>query len=480
MASSVLKDLGKKLQKKEISPVELLQGYLKQIDKYDNKINAFIEIDRDQALQAAEESAKRIQSGKSLSEYDGIPVGIKDNIVIQGRRSTCASKILEGFISPYSATVIEKLTAQGMIPMGRLNMDEFAMGSSTENSVYKTTRNPYDLERAPGGSSGGSASAVAADYLPVTLGSDTGGSIRQPAAFTGIVGLKPTYGTVSRYGLIAFASSLDQIGPFTKYVSDNEIIYNIIKGIDPRDSTSLPESMYNVRSYDLKSLKIGVPRSLIESVSPEVKKSFDQVLDFLGKEVLTKGKIVDVDLPHQKYGIAVYYLTATSEASANLARFDGIRYGNRASGGKDLNDIYEMSRTQGFGSEVKRRILLGTYALSSGYYDAFYGKAQRTRALIQQDYIKAFEDMDVILMPTAPSVPFKIGEKTSNPIEMYLSDVLTVGASLAGIPSISVPGPFEKLPVGIQIQGHFFSENILFELGQKIQQAFPSPLPPLS
>jgi aspartyl-tRNA(Asn)/glutamyl-tRNA(Gln) amidotransferase subunit A len=477
MASSILKNLSKKLQKKEISPVELLNGYLKQIDKYDSKINAFIEVDREQALDAARESEKRIQSGKSLSEFDGIPVGIKDNIVVKGRRSYCASKILEGFVSPYSATVIEKLTGQGMIPMGRLNMDEFAMGSSTENSAYKTTRNPYDLERSPGGSSGGSAAAIAADYLPVTLGSDTGGSIRQPAAFTGIVGIKPTYGTVSRYGLIAFASSLDQIGPFTKYATDNEIIYNMIKGADPMDSTCISESMYKIPPYDLKSLKIGVPRSLLENLSPEVKKSFDSVIDFLEKEVITDGKIVDVDLPHQKYGIAVYYLTATSEASANLARFDGVRYGNRAKDIKDLNELYEKSRTQGFGAEVKRRILLGTYALSSGYYDAFYGKAQKTRTLIRQDYLNAFENMDVILMPTAPSVPFKIGEKTSDPVEMYLSDVLTVGASLAGIPAISVPGPFEKLPVGIQIQGSYFSENLIFELSKKIQEAFPSPKP---
>ncbi|MDH4263287.1 MAG: Asp-tRNA(Asn)/Glu-tRNA(Gln) amidotransferase subunit GatA [Spirochaetia bacterium] len=480
MASSILNDLSKKIQKKEISPVELLNGYLKQIDRHDSKINAFIEVDREQALEAARESEKRIQAGKSLSPYDGIPVGIKDNIVVKGRRSTCASKILEGFISPYSATVVDKLTNQGMIPMGRLNMDEFAMGSSTENSAFKKTCNPYDLERAPGGSSGGSAAAIAADYLPVTLGSDTGGSIRQPAAFTGIVGLKPTYGTVSRYGLIAFASSLDQIGPFTRYASDNEIMYNIMKGPDSKDATSIPESMYKIPSYDMKSLKIGVPRELLEGLSPEVKKSFDQVLDFLAKEVVSKDQIVDVDLPHQKYGIAVYYLTATSEASANLARFDGVRYGNRVKDIKDLNELYEKNRTHGFGPEVKRRILLGTYALSSGYYDAFYGKAQKTRTLIKQDYLTAFEKMDVILMPTAPSVPFKIGEKTSNPVEMYLSDVLTVGASLAGIPAISVPGPFEKLPVGIQIQGNYFSEKLIYELSKKIQTAFPSPMPVLA
>ncbi|MDH4199640.1 MAG: Asp-tRNA(Asn)/Glu-tRNA(Gln) amidotransferase subunit GatA [Spirochaetia bacterium] len=476
---SELKSLAKKLQNKEISPVELLQKSLNKIDLLDSKINAFINVDREQALEAARDSEKRIQTGKSLSEYDGIPVGIKDNIVVSGRASCCASKILEGFVSPYSATVIEKLVAKGFIPMGRLNMDEFAMGSSTENSAFKTTRNPYDLQRAPGGSSGGSAAAIAADYLPVTLGSDTGGSIRQPAAFTGIAGMKPTYGTVSRYGLIAFASSLDQIGPFTRLASDNEIIYNIIRGSDPKDSTCLPDASYKPPAYDIKSLKIGVPEEFMENVSPEVKKSFYETLDFLKREVITNGEIVNVELPHQKYGIAVYYLIATSEASANLARFDGVRYGRRAQNAKDLNDIYEMSRTRGFGSEVKRRILLGTYALSSGYYDAFYGKAQKTRALIQQDYLKAFEKLDLIMMPTAPSVPFKIGEKTTNPVEMYLSDVLTVGASLAGIPAISVPGPFENLPVGIQLQGNYFSENLLYDVSQKIQNAFPAKRPAL-
>jgi aspartyl-tRNA(Asn)/glutamyl-tRNA(Gln) amidotransferase subunit A len=477
--ASDLKELSNKLQNKEISPVELLDSYLQKIDTLEPRLNAFVEIDREEALSQARESEKRIQSGNSLSPYDGIPVGIKDNIVIKGRRATCSSKILEGFISPYNATVIEKLNNQGFVSLGRLNMDEFAMGSSTENSAYKTTKNPYDTERAPGGSSGGSAAVVSAGLLPVSLGSDTGGSIRQPAAFTGIVGLKPTYGTVSRYGLIAFASSLDQIGPFTRSVADNEIVYDLLKGQDPRDSTTVPNEMFQSPVYDLKSLRIGVPRDLIDNCSTEVKESFDKTLEYLKKEVITNGQVVDVNLPHQKYGIAVYYLTATSEASANLARFDGIRYGARAKEAKDLNDIYEMSRTHGFGSEVKRRILLGTYALSSGYYDAFYGKAQKTRALIKQDYMKAFENIDVIIMPTAPSVPFKIGEKTDNPVEMYLSDVLTVGASLAGIPALSVPGPFEKLPVGLQLQGNYFSEHMLYDLGAKIQEAFPSPAPAL-
>lgn len=476
---SELKSLSEKLKKKEISPVELLTERFEKIDALDSKVQAFISQDRDEALQEAKESEKRLLAGKPLSDYDGIPIGIKDNIVIKGRHTACASKILEGFISPYSATVIEKLQNHGLVCLGRLNMDEFAMGSSTENSSVHVTKNPYDLERAPGGSSGGSAASVAAGYLPVSLGSDTGGSIRQPAAFTGIVGLKPTYGTVSRYGLIAFASSLDQIGPLSRSVADSEIIYRIISGHDPKDSTSVPKTMYKEPAYDLKSLRIGVAEDLLEGVSPEVKKSFNDCLDFLKKEVITNGTIETVSLPHQKYGIAVYYLTATSEASANLARFDGVRYGRRSASAKNLNDIYEMSRTEGFGPEVKRRILLGTYALSSGYYDAFYGKAQKTRTLIKQDYEKAFEKLDVILMPTAPSPPFKIGEKTSNPVEMYLSDVMTVGASLAGIPALSVPGPFEKLPIGIQLQGNYFSEKLLFDLAQKIQMAFPAPPPVL-
>jgi len=479
MGRSVLQEISQKLANREVSPVELMQGYLNRIEAHDSKLNAFIEIDTEHLLHLAGESEARISSGKALSPYDGIPVGIKDNMVIRGARTGCGSKILENFISPYNATVIEKITALGMIPSGRLNMDEFAMGSSTENSAYKTTRNPHDLERAPGGSSGGSAAAVAAGLMPVSLGSDTGGSIRQPAAFTGITGLKPTYGTVSRFGLVAFASSLDQIGPFSRFSADNKIIYDIIKGYDPRDATSLPPDQIKPVTFDLKKLKIGVPWSLFEDASEEVKQSFKKTIDFIKNEVATDGEIIDIDLPHQKYGIPVYYLTATSEASANLARFDGVRYGARADGIKNLLELYEKTRTEGFGAEVKRRILLGTFALSSGYYDAFYGKAQKTRTLIKQDYINAFGKVDLIAMPTAPSVPFKLGEKTSDPVEMYLSDVLTVGASLAGVPSISVPGPFDKLPVGVQLQGPYFSEDTLFNLSEKIEEAFPAPEPVL-
>lgn len=466
----MLDDLARDLRAGKTTAVQLLEAVLKKIDQHDGEIKAFLAVEREQALLAAQTSDERRAQGKALSPYDGVPIGIKDNIVTQGRVTQCASKILEGFVSPYTATVIEKLQAQGFVTLGRLNMDEFAMGSSTENSAFQVTRNPFDTSRAPGGSSGGSAAAVAAGFLPVTLGSDTGGSIRQPAAFCGLAGLKPTYGTVSRYGLVAFASSLDQIGPLAHTVADVEIIHNIMKGHDPKDSTTMPDSAYSKWSGKLSDVRLGIDEKMLEGLTPEVRASFDQTLAFL------KGKVKSVEsvsLPNQKFGIPVYYLTATSEASANLARFDGIRYGHRTENAKNLNEVYEKSRTEGFGPEVKRRILLGTYALSSGYYDAFYGKAQAVRALIQHDYNAAFKKVDAILMPSTPSSAFKIGEKTSDPVQMYLSDVLTVGASLAGIPALAVPGPAEGLPIGMQLQGPNFSEELLFELGKAIESEFP-------
>lgn len=466
----MLDDLARDLRAGKTTAVQLLEAVLKKIDQHDGEIKAFLAVEREQALLGAQTSDERRAQGKALSPYDGVPIGIKDNIVTQGRVTQCASKILEGFVSPYTATVIEKLQAQGFVTLGRLNMDEFAMGSSTENSAFQVTRNPFDTSRAPGGSSGGSAAAVAAGFLPVTLGSDTGGSIRQPAAFCGLAGLKPTYGTVSRYGLVAFASSLDQIGPLAHTVADVEIIHNIMKGHDPKDSTTMPDSAYSKWSGKLSDVRLGIDEKMLEGLTPEVRASFDQTLAFL------KGKVKSVEsvsLPNQKFGIPVYYLTATSEASANLARFDGIRYGHRTENAKNLNEVYEKSRTEGFGPEVKRRILLGTYALSSGYYDAFYGKAQAVRALIQHDYNAAFKKVDAILMPSTPSSAFKIGEKTSDPVQMYLSDVLTVGASLAGIPALAVPGPAEGLPIGMQLQGPNFSEELLFELGKAIESEFP-------
>ncbi|MBX3721845.1 MAG: Asp-tRNA(Asn)/Glu-tRNA(Gln) amidotransferase subunit GatA [Turneriella sp.] len=466
----MLSDLSRDLAAKKISPVELLNETLGKIEKHDGTIKAFLAVEKEQALEAAKKSAERIQQGKALSPYDGIPIGIKDNIVTAGRVTQCASKILDGFISPYSSTVIEKLQALGFVTIGRLNMDEFAMGSSTENSAFQITRNPFDTERAPGGSSGGSAAAVAAGFLPVALGSDTGGSIRQPAAFCGLSGLKPTYGTVSRYGLVAFASSLDQIGPLAHTVADVEIVHNAIKGFDPKDSTTMPDSAYKKWSGSLGDIRLGVDEKMLEGLSAEVRESFDKTLNFL------KGKVKSVSpvsLPNQKYGIPVYYLVATSEASANLARFDGVRYGHRSGDAKNLAELYEKSRTEGFGPEVKRRILLGTYSLSSGYYDAFYGKAQAVRALIQKDYNEAFQKVDAILMPATPSPAFKIGEKTSDPVQMYLSDVLTVGASLAGVPALSVPGPAAGLPIGMQLQGPNFSEDMLFALGKAVEAEFP-------
>lgn len=466
-----LSTLSKKISSKEISPVELLQSYLSRIDSFDPKIKAFIEVEKELALSEAKLSQERIANGKALSPYDGIPIGIKDNMVQKGRKTQCASKILEGFVSPYDATVIHKLKLAGMIPMGRLNMDEFAMGSSTENSAFQVTRNPHNQDYAPGGSSGGSAAAVAAGFVPVSLGSDTGGSIRQPAAFNGVVGLKPTYGTVSRYGLVAYASSLDQIGPITHTVGDSEIIYNIIKGHDPHDSTSIPDDKVVLKDFTLSSLKIAIVPSLLEGCSQEVRTSFFKVIEFLKKKILAT--VEEVELPYHQYGIPVYYILSTSEASANLSRFDGVRYGKRSQDVTNLNDLYEKTRSEGFGMEVKRRILLGTYALSSGYYDAFYRKAQLLRGQIRQDYQKVFEKFDLVLMPSAPTAPFKIGEK-SDLIEMYLSDLLTVGASLAGLPALALPSPFETLPISIQLQGNYFSEPLLFALGKEIEKEFPA------
>lgn len=466
----MLSELSRDLAAGKTTSVALVEAALKKIDEHDKKIQAFLSVERDEALAQAAASDQRRAQGKALSPYDGIPIGIKDNIVTKGRVTQCASKILEGFVSPYSATVIERLHAQGFVTLGRLNMDEFAMGSSTENSAFQITRNPFDLERAPGGSSGGSAAAVAAGYLPAALGSDTGGSIRQPAAFCGLAGLKPTYGTVSRYGLVAFASSLDQIGPLAHTVSDVELIHNAIKGHDPKDATTMPDSAYKKWQGNIRDIKLGVDESLLLGLTPEVRSSFDQTLKFLKSKVKS---VESIALPHQKYGIPVYYITATSEASANLARFDGIRYGYRSKSAKNLAEVYEKSRTEGFGAEVKRRILLGTYALSSGYYDAFYGKAQAVRALIQRDYLEAFQKVDAILLPATPSPAFKIGEKTADPVAMYLSDVLTVGANLAGIPALSVPGPSNGLPIGMQLQGPFFSEELLFALGRAIEAEFP-------
>lgn len=408
-------------------------------------------------------------------EGKGTPIAVKDNILIEGKRATAASKMLAEYVAPYDATVIKKLRGAGAIFVGKTNMDEFAMGSSTENSAFGPTRNPHDRGRVPGGSSGGSAAAVAAGMCAAALGSDTGGSIRQPAAFCGVVGLKPTYGAVSRNGLIAMASSLDQIGPITKTVEDAKIIFDIIKGTDPLDSTTVDAKAFSIRSSGVRNntLRVGVPEEYFgDGIDPEVKQAVERTLHCLDPKRYT---LKPITLPHTKYALACYYIIMPAEVSANLARYDGIRYGYSAKE-DTLFDVYTKSRDRGFGNEVKRRIILGAYVLSAGYYDAYYIKAQRVRALIKQDFEDAFKEVDVIVSPTTPTPAFKIGEKTGDPLQMYLSDVFTVPANLAGIPAISVPCGKTKsgLPIGIQFMGKWFEEETLFEVGEAIAQLLPA------
>src|SRR3989337_2405776 len=457
-------ELKEKLKKQEISAKELTLDFFKRIERVDKDVHSFITITKNDALKQAEEAEKRIINGDNLPLL-GIPLAIKDLICIKGARNTCGSKMLSNYIPPYDATVIKKLRESGAVFLGKLNMDEFAMGSSTETSHFGVTRNPWDLKTIPGGSSGGSAASVAADECAGSLGSDTGGSIRQPAAMCGVVGLKPTYGRVSRFGLVAFASSLDQIGPITKDVTDTAILLNVIAGHDPKDSTSadiaVPDFTKALKK-DVKGLKIGIPKEyFIEGMDPEVERAVrDAVKTFEG----LGAKAVEVSLPHTAYAVATYYILATSEASSNLARYDGVKYGFRAQGAKDLLDMYVKSRSQGFGPEGKRRIMLGTYALSAGYYEAYYKKGQQVRTLIKRDFDEAFKQVDVIATPTAPTAAFKIGEKSADPLPMYISDTFTISVNLAGMPGISIPCGFTKdnLPVGLQLLGrHFDEENIL-------------------
>lgn len=482
---STIHELADLLAQGKTSAVQMLDDFLARIDAKDSGIGAFIRIDRDAARKAAEESDKRRAEGRTLSPYDGILIGIKDCISVKDDYIASASQILSNVISPYDSTVVERLKSKGFIPFGRLNMDEFAMGSSCENSSFLKTHNPFDTERVPGGSSGGSAAAVAARFVPAALGSDTGGSIRQPAAFCGIVGLKPTYGLVSRNGLVAFASSLDQIGPMTQDVEDSAIILECIAGKDKMDSTSLPvepkEYVKAVKNApaDLKGVKIGLPKQYFEApgMSDAMKKGCDEaiaLLKSLGAET------VEVDMPHTKYAVAVYYIIATAEASANLARFDGIRYGKRVPD-KDLLETYLESRGQGFGEEVQRRILLGTYVLSSGYYDAYYLKAQKVRTLIRQDFVNAAEKCDVIFTPVTPDVAFKFGAK-SDPLSMYLSDIFTIALNLSGNCGISVPCCIDeasKMPIGMQFIAPALEEEKLlsiasvFEKNRKCKEFFP-------
>ncbi|ACJ32643.1 Asp-tRNA(Asn)/Glu-tRNA(Gln) amidotransferase subunit GatA [Anoxybacillus flavithermus] len=461
------------LHKKEISVSDLVDESFKRIHEVDEKVQAFLTLNEEQARAKAKELDEKLATEKEFGLLFGMPIGIKDNIVTKGLRTTCASKILYNFDPIYDATVVERLNEADAVTVGKLNMDEFAMGSSTENSGFQLTRNPWDLERVPGGSSGGSAAAVAAGEVPFALGSDTGGSIRQPAAFCGVVGLKPTYGRVSRYGLVAFASSLDQIGPITRTVEDNAYLLQVISGLDPMDSTSanvdVPDYV-SALTGDIQGLKIAVPKEYLgEGVSEEVRQS---VLDALKVLEGLGATWEEVSLPHSKYALATYYLLASSEASANLARFDGVRYGYRTDHAKNLMEMYKQTRSEGFGNEVKRRIMLGTFALSSGYYDAYYKKAQKVRTLIKQDFENVFEKYDVIIGPTTPTPAFKIGEKTSDPLTMYANDILTIPVNLAGVPGISIPCGFVNgLPVGLQIIGKHFDESTIYRVAHAFEQA---------
>jgi aspartyl-tRNA(Asn)/glutamyl-tRNA(Gln) amidotransferase subunit A len=454
------------LQNKEISSVELTGAVLQRIDQVDRKIKAFLTVDTEGAMEQAKEADKRLASGDA-ARLTGIPLGIKDLLCTKGLRTTCASKILESFIPPYDATVVTKLKKAGAVLIGKLNMDEFAMGSTTEHSGFQVTRNPWDLNRIPGGSSGGSAAAVAADMCLGSLGSDTGGSIRQPASHCGVVGIKPTYGRVSRYGLVAFASSLDQIGPLGKCVADCAIMLDAIAGHDPKDSTSVPKPVplfADIEENGLADVVIGIPKeySATKGIAPNVSERVEkaiQTIESLG------ARCIEVSLPHTDHSVAAYYVIAPSEASSNLARYDGVKYGFRDKEETDLHQMYRRTRSKGFGSEVQRRIILGTYALSAGYYDAYYGKASQIRTLIKQDFQKAFGRCDAILSPVAPTPAYPIGETLDDPLTMYMSDIFTLSANLAGIPGLSVPCGFSEdgLPIGLQLLGNHFNESMLFQ-----------------
>jgi aspartyl-tRNA(Asn)/glutamyl-tRNA(Gln) amidotransferase subunit A len=473
------------LKQRRISSTELTKSVLKRIAEIEGKVHACVTIVEDIALKEAKKVDNYIKTAHEIAPLTGIPTLIKDVICTRGIRTTCSSKILENFIPPYDATVIEKLKAQKAVIVGKTNMDEFAMGSSTEHSAFFPTHNPWDLSRVPGGSSGGSAAAVAADETIYALGSDTGGSVRQPAALCSVVGLKPTYGRVSRFGLIAFASSLDQIGPLTKDVTDCALVMNAIASYDPRDSTSVPHPVPDYTQQlipDIKRIKIGIPKEyFVEGMQNQVRAALEAAIDKL-REL---GAEIDweVSLPHTKYALAVYYILAPSEASANLARYDGVKYGFSERDASNVIETTERTRQFGFGLEVKRRIMLGTYALSAGYYDAYYLKAQKVRTLIKQEFDQAFEKYDALVTPTSPIVPFKLGEKLEDPMQMYLSDICTLPINIAGIPAISIPAGFAgNLPIGMQIIGKPFSEEILLRIAFAYEQAtdWHKRKPPLS
>ncbi len=469
---SPIATLRRELDAGTTSSRKLVEGALARAGRLES-LGAFVGLRAEAALAEAEQADARRGRGELRSPLDGIPLAIKDNLVQAGEPTTCASRILAGFVSPYDATAVARLREAGAVVLGRTNLDEFAMGSSTENSAHGPTRNPWDAERAPGGSSGGSAAAVAAGIVPAAVGSDTGGSIRQPAAFCGVVGMKPTYGRVSRYGLVAFASSLDQVGPFARTAEDCALLLETLAGHDPRDSTSLPESVPRYREAltgDVSGLVIGLPREYFveEGVDPEVLAVVRQAVAELER---AGAKTREVSLPHTRHAIATYYLIAPAEASSNLARYDGVRYGHRASGAESLGAMYRRTRSEGFGAEVKRRILLGTYVLSAGYYEAYYRKAMQVRTLLRRDFEEAFRGCDVLLTPTAPEVAFRLGEKAADPLRMYLSDVYTVSANLAGVPGVSLPGGFAHgMPVGLQLLGRALDEATLLRVADAYQR----------
>ncbi|WP_143317921.1 Asp-tRNA(Asn)/Glu-tRNA(Gln) amidotransferase subunit GatA [Clostridium sp. HBUAS56017] len=458
----------------KFTAIEVTTSLFEAIKEIDPKVQSYLRLCEDSALKQAEKIDKKIANKEPVGALVGVPIAIKDNICTDGISTTCASKMLEDFIPPYNATVIEKLLKEDAIIVGKTNMDEFAMGSSTENSAFQTTKNPWDLQRVPGGSSGGSAACVGAGLAPVSLGSDTGGSIRQPASFCGVVGLKPTYGLVSRFGLIAFGSSLDQIGPFSKSVKDAALTLQIIQGDDPLDSTTYKESIQtdylsNIDS-GVKGMKVGVPKEFFkEGLDEEIKQA---LLDSIEKLKSLGAEVEEMSLPITEEGLSAYYIISSAEASSNLARFDGIRYGYRPKDFVDVDDLIVSSRTESFGTEVKRRIMLGTYALSSGYYDAYYNRAQKLKKKIKEEFKKAFNEYDVILSPTSPTLPFKIGEKSEDPLSMYLGDIYTVNINLAGIPAISLPYAKSKdgLPIGIQILGPHFGEEKIFKAAYALEQ----------
>lgn len=469
-----VEELIKGLQDKQFSSVELTKAYIQRTHAIDDQLKAFLSFDEDKTLKEAQASDERRAKNQCLSDLDGIPVGLKDIFSEKGQPLTCASRILEKFVSPYDATLVKKLRQSGLVMWGRLNMDEFAMGSSSENSAFQVTSNPWNLERIPGGSSSGSAAAVAAGEVPLSLGTDTGGSIRQPAALCGIVGLKPTYGRVSRYGIVAYASSLDQAGPFARTTKGVARLLQVICGSDAKDATSarrpVPQFLKEMCSFQDKKWTLGVPEEYFgEGLDPEIRASIESAIDFYRK----CGYIIKpIHLKTIEYAIPVYYIVATAEASSNLARYDGIRYTYRSPRAKTVDEVFDLSRSEGFGDEVKRRILLGTYVLSSGYYDAFYGKAQKVRRLIHNDFMEAFKTVDAVLAPTSPVPAFKKGERTSDPLAMYLSDIYTISVNLAGLPGLSIPCGFtqSQLPIGMQLIGRPFEESTILSIAHEFER----------